>query len=234
MDDHTVKYLNQLNQQFYQITADHFDQSRGEPWPGWERLLPHLSTPLSILDVGCGNGRFGVFLADRLGAGVTYHGMDSSPTLLERGRAALAGQDTHLEERDVIEHPLDSGEYDLVVAFGMLHHVPGSQRRQEFLATLAQRVVPGGLLAFAAWRFYDYQRFRDRIVPWPDGLKVEPHDYLLDWRRGVHALRYCHYIDDNEHADLIAATGFTEIATYRADGRTRNMNRYSLLRRECA
>jgi SAM-dependent methyltransferase len=234
MNDATVKRLNQINREFYQITAASFDESRGEPWPGWDVLLPYLKTPMSVLDVGCGNGRFGVFLGEKLAKPPAYHGVDNSPALLDRARAALAHLDARLENRDVITDSPDEGTYDLVALFGVLHHVPGHAQRRAFMQTLAQRVAPGGHLAFAAWCFYEYERFRARIVPWPDDLEVEPHDYLLDWRRGERALRYCHYVDDAEHADLIAATGLTEITTYRADGRTNDVNRYSLLRREPA
>lgn len=87
------------------------------------------------------------------------------------------------------------------------------------------------MLCFAAWRFYEYERFRERLVDWDEGIAVEKHDYLLDWRRGERALRYCHYVDDSEHAELIAATGLTEIATYRADGSNNTMNNYSVLRK---
>jgi SAM-dependent methyltransferase len=234
MNDTTVKRLNQINREFYQITAASFDESRGDPWPGWETLLPFLKTPLSVLDVGCGNGRFGVFLVEKLDKPPAYHGVDNSPALLDRARAALAHLDARLENRDVIADPPHEGTYDLVALFGVLHHVPGRAQRRAFVQTLAQRVAPGGHLAFAAWCFYEYERFRARIVPWPDDLDVEPHDYLLDWRRGERELRYCHYVDDAEHADLIAATGLTEITTYRADGRSNDINRYSLLRREPA
>jgi tRNA (uracil-5-)-methyltransferase TRM9 len=232
MDKTTIQQLNQINHQFYQITAESFDESRSQPWTGWEALLPHLAAPLTVLDVGCGNGRFGLFLAEKLGApNLTYYGLDSNPTLLSRARAALAGLDAHLDQRDIISQPPDSGTYDLVTLFGVLHHIPGAQQRLDLMRTLAQHVTPGGLLAFAAWRFYDHERFRQRIIPWPDELQVEQHDYLLDWRRDVEAVRYCHYVDDAEHADLIAATGLTEITTYAADGRTNDLNRYSLLRR---
>jgi SAM-dependent methyltransferase len=230
MDNTTIKRLNQLNQIFYQITADSFDQTRGQPWPGWEPLLPYLKTPLSVLDVGCGNGRFGVFLAQHLD--ITYYGMDSSSELLDRARTALSGVNPQLELRDILEQPPDSGQFDLVVLFGVLHHIPAYNNRQQFMRTLAERVAPGGLFAFAAWRFYEFSRFKDRIVPWPDNYQVESHDYLLDWRRDVQAIRYCHYVDDTEHAALIAATGLTEITSYRADGRSGNINRYSILRRE--
>lgn len=243
MDATTIARLNQINREFYRITADDFDQTRGEPWPGWERLLPYLQTPLSVLDVGCGNGRFGVFLQENvIGARhvlplqnvITYHGIDSSTALLEHARMALEAQPglkVSLEERDIVENPPESGDYDLVVLFGVLHHIPGYTERQNFMRRLADRVRPGGLLAFACWRFYEYPRFRERIVPWPEDITVEAGDYLLDWRRGATALRYCHYVDDAEHAALVAAAGMTEILTYRADGKMGDANRYSLLRK---
>jgi tRNA (uracil-5-)-methyltransferase TRM9 len=232
MDDATIRRLNDLNREFYRTTAGSFDESRRHAWPGWERLLPYLKLPLSVLDIGCGNGRFGLFLAVRLGADIRYHGIDSNPALLERARQSLTttGLTISLERRDIVENPPDSGVYDLVVLFGVLHHIPGNTQRQDFMRALARRVTPGGLLAFACWRFHEYARFQTRTVPWPDGFDVEPGDFLLDWRRGTPALRYCHYIDDAEHNALVAATGMAEVATYRADGDTGDINCYSILR----
>jgi SAM-dependent methyltransferase len=234
MDAATINRLNQINQEFYRVTADEFDQTRGEAWPGWARLLPYIHTSLSCLDVGCGNGRFGLFLYRNFGTGgdVTYHGMDSSAALLEHAHEALQslpGLNVTLQMRDIVENPPETGEYDLVVLFGVMHHIPGYAERQTFIKKLAARVKAGGLLAFACWRFYEYARFRERIVPWPEDITAEAGDYLLDWRRGVTALRYCHYVDDAEHAALVAATGLQEILTYRADGKSGDANRYSLL-----
>ncbi len=233
MDQTTIRRLNQINREFYQVTAESFDQSRRHPWPGWEVLRGYLTSPLSVLDVGCGNGRFGVFLANTLGPGVRYRGIDNNPTLLQRSRKALTGvlPDFSLEERDIVDNPPERGEYGLVALFGVLHHVPGADRRQDMMRALATRVAPGGLLAFACWRFYEYERFRRRILPWPPDLHAEPNDFLLDWQRGQPAVRYCHYVDDAEHAALVAATSLTEIATYRADGDTGDINRYSILRK---
>ena len=235
MDVDTIHKLNAINKQFYAITATDFDATRGTPWPGWETLLTHLPmTPLSVLDVGCGNGRFGLFLAET--RTIQYTGLDNNAQLLAYAETALndAGVSATLAERDVVAAPPDAGTYDLVVAFGLLHHVPGADNRTQFIATLAERVAPGGFLAVAFWRFYEFERFQRRIVPWseaPDIDSVEQHDYLLDWRRGERALRYCHFVDDAEQAHLEAATGLQSVARYRADGFTGTVNSYSLLQR---
>jgi SAM-dependent methyltransferase len=238
MDSATVARLNDINRQFYRVTAESFDETRRRAWPGWERLLPYLAQlglPLSVLDIGCGNGRFGVFLAEKLSGKIQYHGIDNNPALLEHARRATTGFDSRLEERDIVENPPNVGKYDLVVLFGVLHHVPGAHQRRALIRTVGQRVAPGGILAFACWRFYEYERFRQRTVPWSPELapNVEPGDYLLDWRRGdliVPALRYCHYVDDAEHDTLVAAASMTVVATYRADGESGDANRYSVLR----
>ncbi len=244
MDTQTIQRLNAINREFYQITGHEFDQTRGTAWPGWQRLLPYLRPPLTVLDVGCGNGRFGLFLHEKAAGQslavspqhfLVYHGVDNSAALLERARVALAGQPgltAAFEERDIVENPPDAGSYDLVVLFGVLHHVPGFARRQDLLRRLAGRVKPGGLLVFAAWRFYEYDRFRERIIPWPADIEVERNDYLLDWRRGQPALRYCHYIDDAEQNSLVDACGLRLVMTYRADGQDGRANAYSLLRQE--
>jgi tRNA (uracil-5-)-methyltransferase TRM9 len=186
---------------------------------------------ISVLDVGCGNGRFGVFLRDHLGIGVQYHGVDNNETLLNHARAALAGMNARLDMRDIVENPPDAGEYDLVALFGVIHHVPGAAERQDLMRRLAARVKAGGLLAFACWRFYEYARFRERIAAWPDDVQAEAGDYLLDWRRGAVSLRYCHYVDDAEHAALVTASGMREVARYRADGQDGRANQYSILKK---
>ena len=242
MDDSTIRRLNDINRRFYEVTADEFDQTRGASWPGWEELLPYLkqgtgSDVFSVLDVGCGNGRFGGFLAQRLRGAIDYHGVDSNPALLAHARQALeslSGVRSKLEERDVVTSPLEDGQYNLVVMFGLMHHIPGYDHRRVFVRQMAERVKPGGWMAFACWRFYEYERFKKRIIPWPDDLAgtVEPHDYLLDWRRGAVAWRYCHYVDDAEHAALVTASGLTEIHTFRADGFTGAVNKYSVLKKQ--
>lgn len=235
MTDETISYLNAINRQFYETTASEFDQTRGRAWSGWIPLAEYISAPLSVLDVGCGNGRFGLFLAETLQDAIEYHGIDNNAQLLDYATDALKSLvhiNAQLEYHDIINAPLPDKTYDLVVLFGVIHHVPSYENRQRFMQALAQRVNEGGTLVVAAWRFYEYERFRRRLVAWDDDIVVEAHDYLLDWRRGERALRYCHYVDDAELDSLVTSTEMTELARYRADGSDDAMNAYVVLRKQ--
>ncbi len=256
MQEAVRRQLNAINQDFYRITAEAFDQTRSQAWEGWPMLLRHVgddpgaTDTLNVLDVGCGNGRFGVFLAEQVTRPIRYHGIDSSPALLLKAEAALSqirpGLEYQLDHHDLLDHhdPIDhhdliedgipasaaEARYDLVVLFGVLHHIPGAAQRRKLIHDLAQCVRPGGVLVFTVWRFYEFERFRSRIVPWPPELaeKVEQHDYLLDWQRGTPALRYCHYADSHEVQSLIKASGLPVVDQYAADGREA-FNQYIIL-----
>ncbi|MBZ0308049.1 MAG: class I SAM-dependent methyltransferase [Anaerolineae bacterium] len=234
MDSSTINLLNHLNHEFYQTVASSFDGTRSTPWPGWVQLLPSLpSRALRVLDVGCGNGRFALFLSEH--RQIHYTGIDNNPYLLKRAEILLKEQkiDAALVQADVLqEFPAVQPPYDLITAFGLMHHIPGFNQRKKLLQQLAGWLPPDGILAVTFWTFYEQERFRQRIVEWDDprvpepyrNLTVEKHDYLLDWRRDTPALRYCHYVDAEEQQKLME--GFKILASYDADG----SNRYVILR----
>lgn len=225
--------LNRINQAFYAEAARDFDATRRRAWLGWHEALAIIDSPIhSVIDIGCGNGRFALFLSQRQSAPFDYTGIDSSPDLLRLARARLSTLDQariRLIKHDLVEAALPDMQAQLVALFGILHHVPGFRQRRELLRRCAQLLLPGGHLIFAAWRFYEEERFRARILPWDNDMLVEKNDYLLDWRRGAPAMRYCHYVDDAEHDDLVAATGLSAIADFRADGASGTLNRYTVL-----
>lgn len=236
VDQATRTRLNQINQAFYAKVAKEFDATRKQAWPGWLQALSKIDSPIqSVIDIGCGNGRFALFLSERQPSSFDYTGIDSSQDLLWLARASLSRFERitiRLIELDLVEDELPDMQAQLVVLFGILHHVPGFRQRRELLLRCAELLRPGGHLIFAAWRFYEEERFRARILPWDSDFPVEKNDYLLDWRRGERALRYCHYVDDAEHDNLVAATGLSAKADFRADGASGMLNRYTVLSRE--
>jgi len=244
MSPELIAQLNEINRQFYATIAQDFSDTRQRAWQGWLDLMLYLPpspvTPYRILDVGCGNGRFGIHLAESLTVPMVYHGTDNNETLLSHAQTSLANYDHVDVELTVNDAVMDfnaTEQYDLVVLFGVIHHVPSQSHRQALLKRLADCVRDGGLLVFASWRFYEFERFQKRLVDWdaiPDIVQdqLETHDYLLDWRRGAQALRYCHYVDDTEQDELVQSIGWNEIARYRADGFTNTVNCYSILQNQ--
>ncbi len=252
MNDTTAHTLNSINRTFYRDHAIPFHLSRGGPWPGWTRLVPHLEhagvagTPLSVLEIGCGNARFARFLDETLQRPVVYRGIDASASLLEEARASTRELDAAFEQRDLVDDPLKpsrgAGPHACVAAFGVLHHIPGTCRRRQLVERMVERLVPGGLLALAFWDFGANRRFAERELSVRDynrraaepldPLQLEPGDALLRWGQpGADALRYCHWVDPDEERELLEGLGLVPVAAFASDGRSQDLNRYRVLSR---
>lgn len=93
----------------------------------------------TALDVGCGAGLLAEPLA-RLGAKVTA--VDAAPECIEVARNHAAGQGLSIDYRAVGVEELD-GQYDLVTSMEVIEHVADPQ---QFVAELAARLVPSGLM----------------------------------------------------------------------------------------
>ncbi|MEM7350845.1 MAG: methyltransferase [Acidobacteriota bacterium] len=252
MQAETRSALRTLNRRFYQRFADAFSDSRGRPWPGWKRVVDHLAetSPSSVLDAGCGNGRFAHFLARRLTPGWHYVGLDSCRELLDIAARRLEGvAPADFEAFDLLNDDLGrhlSGRhFDLVALFGVLHHVPGSGARRALLASLTQHLRPGGLLAVSIWRFDRSPRFERRRIAWDDYNalcqragrpplpieQLEPGDVLLSWAGDREHPRYCHFPADDEITDWIASSPVPLLDRFEADGPSGVDNLYLLFRK---
>lgn len=239
MNHKTADQLNHINQQFYQTVFDSFDSTRQKPWMGWVQLLSHLwqlPQPLKVLDVGCGNGRFGSFLAQHIHE-IQYTGVDNSADLLSAARKTFPqGKFQQLDLMNLDELDKLQQSYDCIVLIAVLHHIPGASNRIQLLKKLRQKLNSGGLLLFTAWQFLSIEALKNRVISWDrysevDQSQLENNDYLLDWQRGEHAVRYCHLIDRNEIDELISALSLTKVAQYYADGKENKSNIYVVLQK---
>ena len=262
MDRSTLLALNRINREFYRQQAQSFNRSRKRPWSGWSRLLarPVLHNggePLSVMDVGCGNGRFGVYLGDHLERSMVYVGVDASPELLSEARQSLTGAQAgvgvgaeadaavYLVEHDLIaslanqEMPeVFARAHDLVVVFGLLHHIPSAAARSDLVRWCAQALDRGGVLALTCWQFGARERFSNKLVPWEQvaakyGValsELEPGDCLLRWGT-TGALRYCHFIQEAEMNTWVNLPRLRAVDRFIADGQSNDLNAYLILER---
>jgi 2-polyprenyl-3-methyl-5-hydroxy-6-metoxy-1,4-benzoquinol methylase len=113
-----------------------------------ERVLPllELTGAERVLDVGCGIGRWGAAIADRVSV---YHGIDASPSLIELARSYCrrdnvafhaAGVDD-LTDAWLAEH----GPFDRVICSGILIYLDDRQVAS-LLGALSRHLTPGAVI----------------------------------------------------------------------------------------
>lgn len=77
------------------------------------------------LEVGCGRGTGLELILDRFGASAA-HGFDLDPRMIDIARTRLANRtgDVRLWVGDAADIEAESGTYDAVFDFGVIHHIP--------------------------------------------------------------------------------------------------------------
>jgi tRNA (uracil-5-)-methyltransferase TRM9 len=266
--------LNQLNRQFYTDSAESFSRTRTSQWEGWSRALPEISAVFAscrkaerlpqVLDLGCGNGRFLAFLQNEAGVSeFSYHGVDLSATLLQS--AALVTTDPTIQRTfsqvDLVEMLLSAqsgSEFraerlssvfsptpDLIVLFGVMHHIPSLELRKQLLSAAWRALAPGGALIITFWQFANGARFAAQLTSPETTLSISPSptktsppaedsfshfDYLLPWQKKP-AARYAHHFCDAEIALLTELfPPDCRIDHFAADGKER-LNYYLVLKK---
>ncbi len=234
MKPEVAQQLLDLNREFYDSLADPFAATRAAPQPGFERLREDLpGEPVALLDVGCGNGRFGHFLQQRHLLD-HYTGVDFSAELLAKAALRVPGD---YFQRDLSRSGCLSGllTYDVVACLAVLQHIPGQANRTRLLREMGERLKRGGRLFLSTWQFMDSERQRRKLRSWAEvgltAVDVEPNDYLLTWQRDGFGLRYVCYVDEGETAVLVQQANLQILDQFRSDGREGDLNLYTVLGR---
>jgi SAM-dependent methyltransferase len=130
---------------------------------------------------------------------------------------------------------LEVDQFDLVFAFASFHHIPGQGNQIQILQKIHRLLHVDGRFVHSNWQFLNSDKLRKRIQPWSMiGLRVEnvdPGDYLLDWRRGGHGLRYVHHFNQDELITLAEKTGFQVVETFYSDGEGGRLGLYQVWER---
>lgn len=174
-----------------------------------ERFVDYVREREAILDVGCGDGRvFETFKAK----GVSYAGVDLSEEVIAKAKTRWAKEVAEgraaFEAGDLLDLPVEDGRFDVVVAAGVLHHVPSAAYRAKAVAELARVVHPGGYALIAVWNLWQprhwgvllHQRF-GRRNGWDFG------DLKITWKK-PNFPRYYHAFRMQELRGLCEAAGF--------------------------
>ena len=111
---------------------------------------PHTSeAPLRVLEAGCGRG-LNLLAAARAQPGIQFRGIDISRVAIEEARQAAGSRglkNLTFQVADLMQPeslPAVAGGYDLILSYGVLHHLPDPARG---LVNLRRLLSPQGALA---------------------------------------------------------------------------------------
>lgn len=244
-----AQQLNQLNRDFYQTVAESFSATREQPWSGWQWLAEAdrqtVSNAASVADVGCGNGRFGSFIAPLLASPQEYLGIDSNQQLLQNAydHVGYLFKKVSLIQSDIVQEDLAEklamSNPDIIAVFGVFHHLPTQVSRRQFLQSLKEIIGDdeSKSIWLSTWQFTGNKNLMERAVsPKEIGFTITEddewteNDYILDWRRDKKAYRYCHLTTTDEMTDLCEQVGLTIVATHQSSNPGDKDNRYYSLK----
>lgn len=256
MTPEVEQILLSLNRDFYTRFGRAFALTRQRIQPGVRRVLECLPDEGLWLDLGCGNGALALAWLEA-GRKSRYIGLDVSEPLLreaqESTRAWLA-KHSQAEEppgarvsflqgdlgREDWAEVLESQKVDGVLAFAVLHHLPGEARRLRFVQQVRSLLSVGGWFVFSVWQVKNSPRLMQRCQPWERiGLTredVEDGDMLLDWRYALPGqeeqigLRYVHGFEITEIEQLARSGGFEIMDSFESDGHGGRLGWYHLWR----
>jgi tocopherol O-methyltransferase len=132
-----------------------------------ERLVAHLAERAAVrrgervLDVGCGYGAAGRWLARRLGCRVT--GVTISRKQARRARRRTSGDAgaVQIVRADAAALPFAAGAFDVVWVIECIEHLVDKRR---FVLDAARLLRPGGRLAICTWQRADGGREAEELV----------------------------------------------------------------------
>jgi SAM-dependent methyltransferase len=106
-----------------------------------------LNSSSSVLEVGCGSGRFVKYLSDKVGYIV---GADPSDAIFAADALVGSKKNVCLIKASANDLPFDKESFDFVYSIGVLHHIPNTLRAMQ---ACVDQVKPGGY--FLTYLYYD-------------------------------------------------------------------------------
>jgi tRNA (uracil-5-)-methyltransferase TRM9 len=225
MGNFTLEDILSLNQHFYQSVAEEFSRTREKGWSGWDNLLPYIKKladdgKFSILDLGCGNGRFLEFILSNFHQqSFKYTGLDFSQRLLSLAKLKYIGKpQAGFQRFDVIKGADKiNGKYDLVVAFGLTHHLPYDYLTEKWLPQIVSLLNNNGYLALSFWDIGEGKG--EYLMGWGNNSKVQRYVCVLN------------QLEIKKVIEILVQLKLELVADYTDTHNKKNKNRYLVFKK---
>ncbi len=188
------------NKKVYNAIASHFSATRQVLWDDLKDLQPFAKSGMSILDIGCGNGRLYQMFD---GLSIRYTGVDQSEGLIEKARERFP--EAEFVVASMVELPLPDASFDLIYSIAAFHHLPTEELRLQALGEMKRVLKPGGKIIMTNWNAQsNWAQTKVQKGDWTMG--EDPDHFIVPWRNSkkeVKGLRH-YWLLTPEHLESLA------------------------------
>ena len=197
----------------YDQFAHTFSKSRKDhPWPELDYIIHDIKKQwyLSVLDIGCGNGRLleelekedsRLQITDRK---PRYLGIDNSIGMVEEARRLHPEYQFELCEMiEILDSRFPIWEYDAIIFLASFHHLETREARIQVLSDVRSLLTSWGRIYMTNWNLRDQPKY-EKSHRWDGDYDIKIGSYS----------RYYHGFSVEELGELFLETGY-EIALNR-------------------
>lgn len=181
MKDRTKKEILASVKKTYNSIAKDFSNTRKSGWQEFEEFLKYIKDNDSLVDLGCGNGRFYEFLKDK--RKVRYLGIDNSKKLLEEAKKLTKAK---FIEGDLLKIPVKTASTKVLACIAAFHHLPSRELREKSLKEMHRILKKNGKLLLTVWNLLAQPKYKKEVtkakLKWLTTFgKYEKRGLLIPW-----------------------------------------------------
>jgi ubiquinone/menaquinone biosynthesis C-methylase UbiE len=156
IDTITVKSFGDEWNQFDRFNISEIESAANEYFD----IVPQnlLNEKTHVLDLGCGSGRWSLFLADRVGS---IESIDPSNSVFGASKLLSEKKNVRVSQASVSNIPFEDGTFDFLLCLGVLHHIPNTE---EALNSAAKKIKSGGHALLYFYYNLDNRNYLYKII----------------------------------------------------------------------
>jgi 2-polyprenyl-3-methyl-5-hydroxy-6-metoxy-1,4-benzoquinol methylase len=193
----------------YDIIANDFSKTRAYVWKCVKHFIDniHLDTSITVMEVGCGNGKNLDYLSKHGFTKDAIHSLDSCQVFVNMVRNK--GYNCSLELAQNINRLYPSNHFDYLLCIAVIHHLPTEEERIDTVSKCITLLKKGGHALFTTWAFEQsfidncgavfttskpcsFPNSGDNIVSWNKNKNKIDDDTINHKNKKVVADRYYH------------------------------------------
>ncbi len=197
----------------YDLIAKEWDLSRNRASQLKVNLVENIESKSKVLDIGCGNALMLPFVLKK---DAFYCGLDISKNLIEISKKKYIKEIEEGKAKFIVgqatKPPFQNEEFDFVISFAVLHHIPSEELRKKFFKEIMRISKPNAKVKITAWNLYN-EWASDRFNIGSQLAGKQSGDAIVPWKatQGKIINRYLHQFSKEELFSLAKKAGFKKI-----------------------